>query len=137
MEAAGDQTHFAEELPFATAVPRTVGSVVAGSAPAAVVPPPRSRLKLLLIGGGVVLAMLLMVTALTLKRGQLQRAQLAPTLAPSVAGAAANPELEKRLQQLESDVANADPVLTPLAFPPINYAYTLEDATARLQRTSR
>lgn len=120
-----DQTYFAEEV-----------AVLPNHAPSSPSIAKKPGPKKILIGIGAVFG-LLIVTVLFLSRGNgPMMVQVTPT--PTASGSAqVQSELDKRFAQLDTAIQLADPGATELAFPPLDFALNLQDATTRQQQRRR
>jgi hypothetical protein len=120
-----DQTRFAEEAVILPNLP--------GKKPEA--EPRRRPSPLLLLLVVVPVAFGLFVVSL-LMRGQSNRQ--AVTASPTPVPEEGTPsEIESRFAQLASDIQSADPTTFSLAFPPVDFALGLEDATELQSRSRR
>lgn len=121
-ESGYDQTLFAEDVLF-TDVDASADTVVSTS------PQPRRKLILLIVlglfAGGIFLGSLYL---------QVRRQSGEQTIVIQEIDNEATPQgipgLERQLSLLSNDIATADPLESPLAFPPVDFRLSLQDATA-------
>lgn len=111
-----DQTRFAEE------------AVILPNPPAKPAAAQRKRSPLLLLALVVPVLFGLFVVSLTLMQRQSDR-QTAPASATPVPAAGTPTEIERRFDQLSSDIQAADPASFTLAFPPVDFTLDLQDAS--------
>lgn len=91
--------------------------------------------RLFMIGAAVVVGLMLIVTLVVLQmREENKTATVTPTPTPVLLDDSPKTELEKRLYFLQQDVAQADPIQSELAFPPVSFKLELEDASVIQQR---
>jgi len=116
-----DQTLFAEDVLF-TGLASRDSSEVSHS---------QSGKKLLLLGVLGCFALAILAGSLYL---QMRRNQVVPGLIIEETGEQQQsqgiPALERQLSLLQNDIETADPLESPLAFPPLDFRLNLQDATS-------
>lgn len=131
-EAPTDQTTFAEDL----VIWDTPYQEPSGE-PAVVAPAKKSKLLPVL---AIVVGLLFLTVAFSLMQSRQAQTNQEPEQTAEATPPPALSELDKLLQQLNTEIDAADPIQAELSFPPVNFELELKDGTVvrqQLQSPSR
>jgi hypothetical protein len=124
-----DQTLFAEDVLFTDMDSRSEEPIVVQSSS-------RKKMFLLVLLGFFAFAIFAGSLYLQMRRNQAQEL-LIEQETRQVQQAQGIPALERQLSLLRNDIETADPLESPLAFPPLDFRLNLQDATAILLQQNR